>query len=389
MIWPIYHTLVIVLLIAAIAMMFANFRVFRRLRTATTAEKSPFVSVLVPARNEEVRIHACVGSLLAQDYANYELLVLDDRSEDATPQILDNIGLRENGKKHRRIHGEELPPGWIGKNWACHQLAQNARGEFLLFTDADTIHKPGALQAVVAHALDTRADLLSAWPQQLTGTWSEKVVIPIIHLAGLALFPHPLIPWLQSDPVRAQKLPQGFLHALGIANGQVIFFRRSAYDAIGGHAAVRDHLVEDVALGRAMTRRIGEGMRLVNCDGSELIDCRMYRSFRELWEGFTKNAWPAFEGAHGLWWATGITHLCIFFLPFVLVFFPSQRMVALTEIALIYFIRFVLTLRTRTSWLGCWLHPLGHGIAMLIALNSQRLASRKGVTWKGRTYRAE
>ena len=124
------------------------------------------------------------------------------------------------------------------------------------------------------------------------------------------------------------------------------------------HEAVRDHIVEDVALGRKIARRIPEGMRLVNCDASRLIDCRMYRSFREVWDGFTKNARAAFGGNLAAWYIVGAMQFTAFFLPFILLFFPSQFRLALLEVALIYLIRVILVLRMRTSWVGCILHPL-------------------------------
>ena len=136
---------------------------------------APLVSVLVPARNEAHRITPCLRSLLAQNYPNYEIVVLDDHSEDGTASVVLGLGLsRENTSSRRLVEARPLPVGWTGKNWACHQLAAVARGEYLLFTDADTVHAPEALGACVGHAIDTGASLLSAWPRQETGTWSEK-----------------------------------------------------------------------------------------------------------------------------------------------------------------------------------------------------------------------
>ena len=151
--------------------------------------------------------------------------------------------------------------------------------------------------------------------------------------------------------------------------------------------AVRDHIVEDVALGRAIARRIPEGMRLVNCDASRLIDCRMYRSFREVFDGFTKNARAAFEDNLASWYFVGGLQFIAFFLPFVLVFLPSQFRLALLEIVLIYLIRVVLVLRMRTTWLGCLLHPFGQFLAMAIGIRSWINTAGPGVAWKGRTYR--
>ena len=180
--------------------------------------------------------------------------------------------------------------------------------------------------------------------------------------------------------------------SFGGANGQFLLFRREAYFAIGGHEAVRDHLVEDIALARRVCARMGEGMRLINCDGSRLVSCRMYESFAGVWEGFTKNARAAFRTA-GEFWGFGVMFLSCFLVPFLLLLFPGWMgrwwTWALGEAALVMLIRGALTARFRTSWLGCLLHPVGFAIAVLIALNSARHSFRRGVTWKGRTYRVE
>jgi len=312
-----YHCVVIALLLAALAMLAVNLRCFASLNnvqqtvSAKAADPSPLVSVLVPARNEAKRIAPCVRSLLAQDYPRLELLVLNDHSEDETESILRRLGLGEHNPARRLIQGAALPPGWTGKNWACHQLAQQARGAWLLFTDADTEHAPGALASAQAHAQAARADLLSAWPRLMTKTWSERLIIPVIHILAVAFYPHALLAWLQRHPERLRRCPPSALRALGGANGQFLFFKKTAYDAIGGHAAVRAHLVEDVALGREIAARLGEGMRLVNCDGSRLVECRMYLRFGEVWEGFTKNIRPAFEDAIAVWWIIGALQLCL------------------------------------------------------------------------------
>ena len=248
---------------------------------------------------------AC-ARFLRQDYPNYEVLVLDDHSEDDTAAVV--LGEVSRAKKVIAAacsKGRPLPPGWTGKAWACHQLAAEARGEYLLFTDADTAHEPAALGAFLGHALDTDAALLSAWPRQVTGTWSEHAVIPLVYVLLLGALPHYLLRRLQRHPEYARGASPASLRTLGAANGQYMLFRRDAYEAIGGHAAVRDHLVEDVALGRLVAARTAEGMRLINCDGSRLVRCRMYASFAEVWEGFTKNLRAAFAESAVPFWVFG------------------------------------------------------------------------------------
>ena len=175
--------------------------------TPPSLEQAERVSVILPARNEALNIGACAGSLLAQDYPNCELLVLDDHSEDATAEILRGLGVSESGEQARLLRGEALPPGWCGKNWACDQLSRSARGKFLFFTDADTTHAPGTVSAAVAYALRTRAGLVSAWPRLVTVTWSEKLIIPMIVLLGMTLYPHWLVLLLQRHPGWAARMP--------------------------------------------------------------------------------------------------------------------------------------------------------------------------------------
>ncbi len=385
-----YQTLVLFGLLFALAGVLVNVASFGSLRPVEPppAAEAPRVSILVPARNEARNIEPCVASLLAQDYPNYEMIVLDDHSEDGTGDLVRRLGLGEEGDR-RIISGAALPAGWTGKGWACHQLAQAASGDFLFFTDADTTHAPGTVSAAVAAAREYRADLLSAWPRLITRSLGEKLVVPMILLLGLVMYPHWLVLVLQRFPRLAAKLPLSMRRALGAANGQFIFFTRAGYDRIGGHAALHDHLVEDVALGRAVASRMGEGMRLLNCDALRFSTCRMYRSFPEVWEGFTKNMRAAFEDSFAAFFAVGAMQFGGFLLPFFLVWLPSPaRPLVLMQVGVIYLIRIILTLRYRTSWIGCVLHPFGEALGLAIGLNSWRRLGKKGVSWKGRIYQA-
>jgi chlorobactene glucosyltransferase len=383
----IYHIAVLLALLGALAMVVMNLACFDGLRDGGRfGPDAPMVSILVPARNEALNIEACVRSLLAQEYPNWELLALDDHSEDETGAIIRVLGVSETGERARLLSGAALPAGWTGKNWACYQLAQQARGRFLFFTDADTTHAPGTVRAAVDYALRTRADLVSAWPRQVTETWSEKLIIPMIVLGGMTLYPHWLVILLQRFPMLSVLIPQKIRGALGAANGQFMFFTREGYDRIGGHAALRDHMVEDVMLGRAVAARSREGMRLCNCESLAFSTCRMYRSFNEVWEGFTKNLRSAFEDPVGFL-IIGTMQFCCFLLPCLLLFLPvAGKGWIVAQVALIYLIRLILTVRFRTSWLGMVLHPIGFALALAIGGNSWRKSARGGVTWKGRTY---
>ncbi len=216
-------------------------------------------------------------------------------------------------------------------------------------------------------------------------------MIPLVYVLLLGALPHYLLRRLQRRPEYARGASRRTLETLGAANGQYILFRRDAYESVGGHAAVRDHLVEDVALGRLVAARTGEGMRLINCDGSGLVHCRMYTSFPEVWEGFTKNLRAAFAESSFSFWLFGALQTAGLLLPFVFACLPGLQgrwwWLPVVQVGWIYALRFLLAARFQTSWFGAWLHPVGQGLSLLIGLNSWRLSAQKGVTWKGRTYR--
>lgn len=386
LVWCLLHSLV-------------NMRLLKRLKTSGSRSMDGVgdiqdVSVLVPARNEERHLRDCISSLMAQVPPVREIILLDDRSTDGTAAIAFGLGFREEpGSRLRLLRGTELPEGWVGKNWACHQLslAADPSGNHLLFTDADTVHSPGCIRAALDHARSVRADLLSLWPDQITGTWSEKLIIPLGYLLFMGFHPFPMLTWLQARPerVRRWRISNRHLSMMGAANGQFLLFRRDAYRALGGHEALKDHLVEDIAFGRRVAARTGEGMRLVNADGINLLRCRMYTDFAGVWEGFSKNLRPVFEESHLSFLLFGILIGGLFLVPFCLLLplpIPCSGAVAWTAAGLVMVTRFLLTLRFRTSWLGFIAHPLGVTLALLIGLNSWRLCLRQGVVWKGRVY---
>jgi glycosyltransferase involved in cell wall biosynthesis len=226
----------------------------------------PAVSVIVPARNEETCLGACLESLVAQTGVAFEMIVVDDHSADRTREIAQSFpGVRV-------MEAGPLPEGWIGKNNAVTAGAREARGQWLLFTDADTLHLPGSLARALAEARARQVDLLSYSPEQILESFWEKAVMPVI-FAELASAYRPSE---VSDPKSSA----------AAANGQYLLIKRVTYDAIGGHAAIASSLLEDVALALAVKR---SGKRIFFRYGGDQVRTRMYRSFDQLREGWTKN----------------------------------------------------------------------------------------------------
>jgi chlorobactene glucosyltransferase len=237
----------------------------------------PSVSILVPARNEEKRISKCIHSLVRQDYPEYEVIILDDQSSDATATILGQI--KDGEHRLEVLSGTPLPEGFTGKNWACAQLAQHAKGDLLLFTDADTVFQPHALRKIVGVMIAEEADLLTGYPRQVMKSWGERLLVPFFLWAMLCFTPL----WL------AYRLR---VPGLSAAIGQMMLFKRESYQKVGGHASLGLKIVEDLALASSI-KRAGLRWRVMNI--SDLVSCRMFLGGQEAFEGFAKNLFAAFD----------------------------------------------------------------------------------------------
>lgn len=349
-------------------------------------QAEPFLSILVPARDEEQCIEVCVCSLVFQSYERLEVLVLDDASSDATATIVQHI-INELPAPYagrlRLLRSEPLPPGWTGKNYACYQLAQHARGDYLLFTDADTVHAPETAKAVLNCMHAVGVELLTAQPEYELGSLGERLVVPLLNFTLMTLLPVALIP-LRSEP------------SLATGNGQLLCFHRLAYESIGGHAAVKNRILEDVLLARAVK---AVGYRMIFVDALELVRCRMYASFTEVWAGFSKNLFAFYNYSLPFALIALLLNLVLFVVPPLLVLLSP--ILSLTRLALLFAIsayalavlmRILLTLRfTRiqrgTMLLLCLLHPVSIVLECLILLSSISWRYRKmGTIWKGRRY---
>lgn len=256
----------------------------RRLRVPPT-EPPPVtepVSVLVPARDEAAQIAGCVRALLASTGVDHlEVLVLDDRSGDRTAEVARAAGGAD--PRLRVLEGAEPPPGWLGKPWACAQLARAARGRVLVFVDADVRVAPHAVAATVAVLRSVPLDLVSPYPRQLAESPAERLVQPLLQWSWLATLP--------LGPAERSARP-----SLGAANGQLLAVDAAAYAQAGGHAAVRGAVLEDLALLRAIKASGGHGTVI---DGTGVATCRMYDGWPALRAGYTKSLWAAFGSPAG------------------------------------------------------------------------------------------
>lgn len=325
-------------------------------------------SILVPARNEERSIRACIVSLCEQHDTNFEVIVLNDGSTDRTAEILNDV---QRQYPHLRIvQGKPLPDGWVGKSWACMQLSEYASGDELIFTDADTVHDAEMLSSV--RALTSRGDIdaFSIIPHEELGTFAEHAVIPMVHVLYFCYVPNNLI--LQAKNV-----------SISAANGQFFWFRRSTYDRIGGHRAVQNSMVEDVYLARTVKRA---GFRLALVDGSKVVRCRMYTSARDVTDGFSKNLFPATNYNLPLTVVFLLHLLLLYVIPLPLLFTDSFLYASVALVAAASF-RGLIAWRFAMPFWHVFLQPVTALWAFVIGIRSIVWAySPTGPRWKGRSY---
>jgi len=352
-----------------------NLRLYRSPQKVSAAEYPlPAVSVLIPARNEEASIASAVESALASRGLELEVIVLDDHSEDSTAEIVGQIAARD--PRVRLEHAPPLPPGWCGKQHACHVLSGLARHPVFAFLDADVRLEPDGLARSVAFLGRSGAELVSGVPRQFTGTLGEKLVLPLIHFILLGFLPIGRM--------------RGSLHPSYAAGcGQLIVCRRDAYRRAGGHAAIRQTLHDGLRLPRAF-RAAGLATDLFDATG--VAACRMYRNFGDLWQGLAKNATEGLAAPAMIVPAT----LVLFVgqvLPLGLLVVAmlqgegTTAALAAAAVAIAYWPRWAAVLRFRQSPTGAILHPFGVLLFLAIQWHAflRKLAGGSSA-WKGRTY---
>jgi chlorobactene glucosyltransferase len=337
------------------------------------------VSILIPARNEERAIARCTRGALGQRYVHTEVIVLDDQSTDATGRILNSLAATD---RLQVLTGTDLPAGWMGKCHACRQLADAAQGEWLLFLDADTAPGPDLVAAMLAHARRHKLDLLSVTPQLELESFGERLVLPVFFSMLTALYP---LERMERPDARPGDV---------FASGWCFLVRRAAYEAIGGHAAVRDEVLEDVYLAQALRKA---GYRIGGAEAGDQLRLRMYRSASEVAAGLGKNAAAGYQSG-GLRSTLVMARMIgetfgPFWLGGAALFvrgagaWPARGAALLGLGASLahwgarYRTRYGLSRRHAPLW------PLGLLAYLLIAANGMRKVwSGQGITWKGRRY---
>jgi hypothetical protein len=351
-----------------------NSFLFRAPPALTGTEELPPVSVLIPARNEELGIEACMRSVLASRHIQFEVIVLDDESTDRTATLVRAIAAED--PRVRLERAPPLPPGWSGKQHACYALAQLARFDTFTFLDADVRLEPEALARMALFLKQSGSELVSGFPHQQTGTILEKLLIPLINWLLLCFLPL----W-------------GMRHfrwsAFGAGCGQWFMTTRTGYEKVGGHAAVKASFHDGLMLPRAYRRA---GFFTDVCDASALATCRMYRSARAVWFGLAKNAREGLAATGQIWFWT-LVLLCGQVVPFALLAVASADTQALqipVESALLagacaLAVRGLTARRFGTGPTGFVLHPVA--IVLLLAVQWYaivRAVLGKPIGWKGR-----
>ena len=337
----------------------------------------PLISILIPARNEAENISKCLGSLLKQDYPNLEIIVLDDNSTDETGKMVKVIAEKDN--RVRLVEGAPLKDGWTGKNFASHQLAKHAKGEYFIFTDADTFHFPKSVLRAFGALIGTKVDALSIYPRQIMVTFAERMAVPIINTALQCFIPFILI--------KKSKSP-----LFSTAIGQFMMFKRETYEKIGGYESIKGHMIDDIQISKRVKK---SGDKFMVFDGRNTIYCRMYTNLKGVVSGLANSIYPAFNGnILALFSFTGVLTATLL-APFVLLplgafLFDWPAVIIrlmIFQVIIVLAIKTIFAIRYKQSMVDILLAPLSMAVIdVLIFISFFQVKYGKGLSWKGRAY---
>lgn len=349
-------------------------------RFENTAKSFPKVSIILPARNEEEFLGKCLDSLIDQDYKDYEIIVIDDSSEDSTGKIISEYAKKNSKVIH--VSAREKPEGWMGKNWACMEGYRKATGELLLFTDADTTHKPNVISLAVSHLLSFELDALSTIPKMLTFDFWTKITLPMI-----STFLHTRFSALNvNNPSKKT----------GYFFGSFFILKKSTYEQVGMHEGVKHEIIEDGALGKKV-KESGYKMKMVR--GEHLVEAVWARDKVTLWNALKRLMVPLYLQSGKI--AIGIFFAVLFllFVPFPIlvtsVLLPaetlSSKILCVTAItaSLLIYIGAVIEARKglELRYVHALFAPLGSLVVVLGFLSGLLQAKKtSSVTWRGRSY---
>lgn len=324
------------------------------------------VAILIPARNEALNIKACVESALDQkNLSNFNIFVLDDSSTDDTPAIVSQIAATKPALK--LLRGKDLPEGWTGKNFACWQLANVAHDfDYLVFIDADVRLRSDAIVKSLNSLQKLRWKFISPYPRQIAKSWSEWLIQPLLQWS-----------WITTLPLRVAE--RSLRPELTAANGQFLILEKSAYFAAGGHKAIHEEVLDDIHLARQMKRH---GFRGNVIDGSAIASCRMYSSWRELRDGYTKSLWSAFGSIPGALLVI-IFLVSLYIFPAVIALFGYSWGISLLLFAFIS--RLMSAIRSQSSITSALAHPIAITLLCYLITRSWWLKRKNRLEWKSRS----
>jgi glycosyltransferase involved in cell wall biosynthesis len=325
-------------------------------------DRQPLLSILIPARNEDKSLPLLLQDLKQVSYPNLEIIVCDDNSTDNTPEILKSFSLQMPGLRY--FCGQDLPEGWLGKNYACHQLAQQAKGDFLLFLDADVRVSAKMPSKAVQYIQKLNMDLVSVFPTQLMQTHGELITVPVMNWILLSLLPLPLV------------RQTGFA-SLSAANGQFMLFNAASYRNNYWHKTVKNEATEDIVISRMIKK---QGGKVSTLTGGSDVFCRMYETSGEAIGGFSRNVHQYFGGSRLVMILFTLTVL-LGWIPVWLYFgWVGIKWYLLMVIANRVFI----AMASRQKSLTVWLHPLQMiNFAIITVLNIVQKI-KGNIEWKGR-----
>ena len=326
----------------------------------------PFVSILIPARNEKENIGKLLDNIINQDYQNYEVIVYDDMSEDTTLEIVKSY--TERSKKISYISGMKLPEEWLGKNFACHQLSMKAKGEYFLFLDADVIIENGLIRNSLGHLKNERVVLLSIFPQQVMITRGEKLTVPLMNWILVSLLPLILIEHTSRS-------------SLSAANGQFMLFNADIYRKNQWHEKVKNHKVEDIEIVKSIKRKRYTARTLLS---NGQIKCRMYNNYKEGIEGFSKNVTAFFGNSIML----SILFAIITSFGIFVILITLNYLFLIAYIILSIMLRIIVSVLSRQSVLTNILLSFPQQITLIaVVIKAIYNKSVKYGNWKGRPIR--